>query len=448
MKPPRVLCSAPMGLPGLVGRPVASPLTRAIAVSIAIMSASAAGGCGDVNAALERLSEARRLSADLYVQFVKAADAGNRAVMADTDEASLTFAHEAEQATQAAQADVTALKPILQTLGYSNETRLLEEFDGRFTKYRALDRTILDLAVENTNLKAQRLSFGSGQEAAEAFRRSLEAVQPLATSDEWRVRALVASAVASVREIQVLQAPHIAEPDDAAMARIEKQIAAEEAAARSALTKLASMPSRRRGPTGGRDGRAGSSSSASTVKSSVSPTETPTSVPWRCRWTRNGRSPPSARRACGPFRTPWPSADTPPSDRRRGRLMKPTQCGAVSRVSGYRDCRDEAARGVSHRVLQDSERSWTASACRSTADLQSVPHRSAEEHDGSPIHRRLVMLGGVGALFVYRSSGCSNSCRGSFLAYQTTAMTPDLAFNTAISFTTTTTWQAYGGETR
>ncbi len=220
---------------------MASPLTRAIAVSIAIMSASAAGGCGDVNAALERLSEARRRSADLYVQFVKAADAGNRAVMADTDEASVTFAHEAEQATQAAQADVTALKPILQTLGYSNESRLLEEFDGRFAKYRALDRTILDLAVENTNLKAQRLSFGSGQEAAEAFRRSLEAVHALATSDEWRVRALVASAVASVREIQVLQAPHIAEPDDAAMARIEKQMAAEEAAARSGLTKLATV---------------------------------------------------------------------------------------------------------------------------------------------------------------------------------------------------------------
>jgi hypothetical protein len=175
---------------------------RAAVGSIVLMAMSvAAGSCGDVNAALERLSEARRLSADLYVQFVTAADAGNRAVMADTDESSVTFAHEAEQATLAAEADVTALKPILQALGYSNETRLLEEFDGRFTKYRALDRTILDLAVENTNLKAQRLSFGSGQEAAEAFRRSLEAVQPLATSDEWRLRALVASAMASVREI-------------------------------------------------------------------------------------------------------------------------------------------------------------------------------------------------------------------------------------------------------
>ena len=31
--------------------------------------------------------------------------------------------------------------------------------------------------------------------------------------------------------------------------------------------------------------------------------------------------------------------------------------------------------------------------------------------------------------------------------YLTTPMTPDLAANTAISFSTTTTWQAYGGET-
>ena len=32
-------------------------------------------------------------------------------------------------------------------------------------------------------------------------------------------------------------------------------------------------------------------------------------------------------------------------------------------------------------------------------------------------------------------------------AYQTTPLTPDLSMNTAISFSTTTTWQAYGGET-
>jgi len=33
-----------------------------------------------------------------------------------------------------------------------------------------------------------------------------------------------------------------------------------------------------------------------------------------------------------------------------------------------------------------------------------------------------------------------------FPQYQTTPLTPDLSFNTAISFSTTTTWQAYAGE--
>lgn len=41
-----------------------------------------------------------------------------------------------------------------------------------------------------------------------------------------------------VREIQVLQAPHIADADDAVMTRMETRMAASEAAARSALTVL------------------------------------------------------------------------------------------------------------------------------------------------------------------------------------------------------------------
>jgi hypothetical protein len=41
-----------------------------------------------------------------------------------------------------------------------------------------------------------------------------------------------------VREIQVLQAPHIADPDDSAMSRLEQRMAASESDARSALTTL------------------------------------------------------------------------------------------------------------------------------------------------------------------------------------------------------------------
>jgi hypothetical protein len=214
-----------------------------VGCSIAVIITGAATGC--INApetAFERSSEASKLASDLLVQFTRAGDAANRAVMADTDEASVAFAREAGQAAQAVQRDADALGPILLGLRYSNETHLLEEFGGRFAEYRALDRSILALAVENTNLKAQRLSFGPAQEAADAFRDSLAAVAPLAPAqDTWRVEALVATAVAAVREIQVLQAPHIAESDDAAVTRIEKRMVTSEAAARSALALLASL---------------------------------------------------------------------------------------------------------------------------------------------------------------------------------------------------------------
>jgi predicted signal transduction protein with EAL and GGDEF domain len=214
-----------------------------VRIALVLLLVSAGIGCGvDVNVLLERVTETRRLSADLLVQFTKAADAANRAVMADTDEASVAFAREAEQATGAVEKDVDALGPILQGLGYTNEARLLTEFATRFAKYREMDRRILDLAVENTNLKAQRLAFGPAQEAADAFRDSLKALEAsVSASDRWRVEALVATAVLTVREIQVLQAPHIADADEAVMTRMEKEMATSEASARTALTTLAPL---------------------------------------------------------------------------------------------------------------------------------------------------------------------------------------------------------------
>lgn len=210
-------------------------------IAIITIGAMAAVGC-DVNSALERLSQARHLSAELLVQFTQAADAANKAVMADTDEASVAFSREAEQAKQSVQTNIDELQPILHGLNYSEETRLLQEFVSRFAEYRELDRRILDLAVENTNLKAQRLSFGAGQEAADSFRDAVEALAPLdAAKDTWRVKALAATAVATVRELQVLQAPHIAEADDTVMTRMEKRMATSEAAARSALQALAPL---------------------------------------------------------------------------------------------------------------------------------------------------------------------------------------------------------------
>ena len=129
-------------------------------------------------AALTQLVEARRLASALHVEFTRAADASNRAVMADTDEASAAAAEEARGARQAVEGHVETLRSTLQSLGYGEDRRALDAFTARFDEYRKVDDEILPLAVENTNLKAQRLSFGPAQEAADAFRAAVEVAAP------------------------------------------------------------------------------------------------------------------------------------------------------------------------------------------------------------------------------------------------------------------------------
>jgi K+-transporting ATPase ATPase A chain len=70
----------------------------------------------------------------------------------------------------------------------------------------------------------------------------------------------------------------------------------------------------------------------------------------------------------------------------------------------------------------------------------------AEEMTATRYIGCFLILGGLGAVFVYLILRVQRFLPWFFPAYDTTAMTPDLAFNTAISFTTTTTWQAYAGE--
>jgi potassium-transporting ATPase potassium-binding subunit len=58
-----------------------------------------------------------------------------------------------------------------------------------------------------------------------------------------------------------------------------------------------------------------------------------------------------------------------------------------------------------------------------------------------------VVFGMVGTLLFYTILRLQRLFPWFYPAYITTRMTPDLAMNTAVSFATTTTWQAYGGET-
>ena len=199
-------------------------------------------GCQGGRDYFTQLADSHRLAAELRIQFNQAADASNRAVMADTDDASTAFARDAEKALQIVDNDVKALMPLLHRLSFSKEIQLLEDFGEHYSQYRELDRTILTLAIENTNLKAQDLAFGPARKAADNFRNSLDAVVLRAPpKDRCRIEGLIAKAVLAVREIQILYGPHIAESKDAAMTNMEQEMANLDAKARGALTSMTEL---------------------------------------------------------------------------------------------------------------------------------------------------------------------------------------------------------------
>ena len=198
-------------------------------------------GCrGRADPAFVQLAEARRLVAEMRVGFAKTSDASDRAVLADTDAESEKFAREAELSADGVQAGGMKLAGRLADLGNHDDAALLSSFQERFARYRALDRQILALAVENTNLKAQGLSFGPVRRAADDLCAALDAVvaaEPPA--DRCRKGELASRAKLAIREIQILQAPHIAESRNAEMDRLEKEMAARQNSARTALGSLA-----------------------------------------------------------------------------------------------------------------------------------------------------------------------------------------------------------------
>lgn len=209
-------------------------------LSIVLTAAAATLSCSSQpGLVLTDQVEARRLGEDMRVQFTMAADAANRAVMADTDETSKAAADEAIKSREAVERDGRALEPLLKRLGYASDVQSLDEFNKQFAEYKKLSDETLTLAVENTNLKAQRLSFTTVQKAVDDFRAALDQLPPMArATDRPRVQALSSQAVASALTIQVLEARHIAESDDQAMTKMEDQMALADRDARRALADL------------------------------------------------------------------------------------------------------------------------------------------------------------------------------------------------------------------
>jgi hypothetical protein len=106
----------------------------------------------------------------------------------------------------------------------AEEAKILNDFTACWEKLRGIDKEVLSLAVQNTNIKALRLSFGP---AAIAIRNMEEALNKLmdwaavSHPDQAAIIRLASKALTAALSIYTLEAPHIAETTDAGMDAIE-----------------------------------------------------------------------------------------------------------------------------------------------------------------------------------------------------------------------------------
>ena len=99
---------------------------------LALLVLALAGCERRLDVALTRQIEAQKLAADMRVQLHRSAEAVQRAIMADTDEASSSFVREAEEASSALETGLRSIEPILTDIGSGEEARLVKEFREAF----------------------------------------------------------------------------------------------------------------------------------------------------------------------------------------------------------------------------------------------------------------------------------------------------------------------------
>ncbi len=162
-----------------------------------------------------------------------AAQRERQAVMAETDESSELFARQARNATDTAGGLLRELKGLPRLT--PEEAALIARIETGFAEYRTVDQEVLDLAVQNTNLKAFALSFG---QAAIALDEMESALRPLLNGSNDKAARQAQRALAEALHIQSLHAPHIMEKMAPRMDALEKDMAAADKAVRFALAAL------------------------------------------------------------------------------------------------------------------------------------------------------------------------------------------------------------------
>jgi hypothetical protein len=183
------------------------------------------------------------MTSRMRINLLKAVELEKSAFMAITDEESKTFADQSLLTADTVERDYRELKDLVDKEKMEEEVKLLKEFGDCWKNFREIDKELLQLSVENTNIKATNLSYTGGAETIGRFERAFAQLTEIRSTaaKEARITKLAYQAVTAALTIYNLQAPHINEALDTKMDEIESVMKANEKRVRNSFNDLSRL---------------------------------------------------------------------------------------------------------------------------------------------------------------------------------------------------------------
>jgi hypothetical protein len=215
----------------------------AMAIIFFAVIAHYSGDSTSKNSPYENTLEKKKILSQMRIHLLKSVEMEKNAVMAHTDQDSLDFANQSRSASATVEHNLNNLRSLVDAIPSQDEKKLMNEFSTCWTEFGKLDQVILELAVENTNLKAATLSREKGAEAIKRFEQALEYLLQLSvgTEDESRIDGLVSHALIAGLKMYNLHSIHIAEATDEKMDQLEAQMKGEENKVTDSFTALSGI---------------------------------------------------------------------------------------------------------------------------------------------------------------------------------------------------------------
>ncbi|MBF0528636.1 MAG: hypothetical protein HQK55_05075 [Deltaproteobacteria bacterium] len=184
-----------------------------------------------------------QLVSSMRIDLNAAVKAEKSAVLADTDEASQTFADQTRRHSSSLEKSRLELDSLLQSGGTSQELEFFREFTECWLTFREIDRVLLDLAVQNTNIKASNLSFGSARNSLKVMEDTINKIinNEAANTQIHQIRFFAWQMLMAALTIHTLQAPHIAESRSERMDEIETEMKTADGRSKAALDNLSPL---------------------------------------------------------------------------------------------------------------------------------------------------------------------------------------------------------------